>query len=161
VRLLPGGGYAHFAAFLAAYLLINTPAASLTAGAALRPDLAARFAPLMLRLGLGAGVLLAAASVWIADETNLPGSLVLLLAADAPAAGILAIRRGQLFGQQRLVAASSAVVAEPLARCAVGFALIPAVGPLGAAIGVVAGGYLALAVCLALTRRGAASAVAR
>lgn len=152
VRVLPSGHYAQFAAFLAAYLLINTPAASLTAGASLRPDLAQRLRPIALWCGIGIGVLLAVTAPWLADAARLPVVLVWLLALDGPVAGLLALARGHLFGQHRLGAAATAIITEPAVRCAVGFALLPVFGTTGAAVGVVAGGYAALLACLLLRK---------
>jgi hypothetical protein len=152
VRWLPGGEYAQLAAFLAAYLLINTPAASLTAGASLRPDLAARMRPVALAAGCAVGVLLAVSAPWLATFARLPMALVVLLAVDAPVAGVLALARGHLFGQHRLGAAATAIVTEPAVRCAVGLALLPLAGTTGAAVGVVAGGYAAFGACLLLRR---------
>lgn len=155
VRVLPSGHYAQFAAFLAAYLLINTPAASLTAGASLRPDLAQRLRPIALWCGVGIGVLLAVTAPWLAGVARLPVALVWLLALDGPVAGLLALARGHLFGQHRLGAAATAIVTEPAVRCAVGFALLPVFGATGAATGVVAGGYAALLTCLLLRKSSA------
>ncbi|HZY75372.1 MAG TPA: glycosyltransferase family 39 protein [Jatrophihabitantaceae bacterium] len=152
VRVLPSGHYAQFAAFLAAYLLINTPAASLTAGASLRPDLAQRLRPIALWCGIGIGALLAVAAPWLADVARLPVALVWLLALDGPVAGLLALARGHLFGQHRLGAAATAIITEPAVRCAVGFALLPVFGTTGAAVGVIAGGYAALLACLLLRK---------
>lgn len=155
VRALPSGHYAQFASFLAAYLLINTPAASLTAGASLRPDLAHRLQPIALRLGFGIGAVLALFSPWLAGAARLPLVLILLLALDAPVAGVLALARGHLFGQHRLGAAATAIVSEPLVRCAVGLVLLPLAGTVGAAVGVLAGGYVALGVCVWLRQASA------
>lgn len=153
VRALPGPHYAQFAAFLAGYLLINTPAASLMAGASLRPELTRRMRPIALSVGVALGLGLAVCSPWLAEVARLPVSLVLLLALDAPLAGVLALTRGQLFGQQQLAAAATGITAEPAVRCAVGLALLPLLGVTGAAIAVVAGGYLAYLVCVLLGRQ--------
>ncbi|HEY3737795.1 MAG TPA: glycosyltransferase family 39 protein [Jatrophihabitans sp.] len=153
VRLLPGGAYAHLAVFVAAYLLVNTPAASLTAGASMRPDLTTRLVPLTLRLGVLIAAVLAVAAPLLGNQLNVPASLVLLLAVDAVAAGPLAVLRGSLFGRHRMSGALLGIVSEPAVRCAVGLALIGPLGAVGAATGVVCGGYAALALCALYSHR--------
>lgn len=153
VRALPGPQYAQFAAFLAGYLLINTPAASLMAGASLRPELTRRMRPIALSIGVLLGIGMAVSAPWLAGVARLPVPLVLLLALDAPLAGVLALTRGQLFGQQRLAAAATGITTEPAVRCAIGLALLPLLGVTGAAIAVVAGGYAAYLVCVLLGRQ--------
>ena len=157
-HLLDARPYAQFSAFLAAYLLINTPAASLTAGASLRPELVRKLRTPMLWIGLGVGVTLAVAAPALSGPSGLPVPLLLLLAADAPVAGVLAVVRGGLFGQQRLFAAAAGMVSEPVARCAFGLALVPVAGLTGAATGVIIGSYVSLALCLLLNRRRSVAA---
>jgi hypothetical protein len=86
-RVLAPGAFAELAAFLALYLLIHVPAGSLSAGSALRPELAARARRRVLALGAAAGAALALLAFPLAGPLQLPPGLLLAAAAWAPTAG--------------------------------------------------------------------------
>jgi uncharacterized membrane protein/O-antigen/teichoic acid export membrane protein len=145
-RLLAPGAFAHLASFLALYLLVHVPAASLSAGSALTPALADRLRRRVLGAGLGIGGLVAVASVPLSALLHLPLAMVLLLAAAAPTAGLIALDRGRLYGVGAPRRAALSLVAEPVVRLTAGVALGVLLGEAGAAAGVVMAGWAALAV---------------
>lgn len=146
-RVLPHDQYADVVAFLAVYLLIHVPAAALATAGALDPS----------RLhGQRRPITWAAAAVAMATALSagpvggllaLPTTLVLLLAAAIPGAALLGLERGLAYGRQRHRTLARSLVAEPAARVVLGVGLAASMGPAGAAIGTVVGGYAALAVC--------------
>jgi hypothetical protein len=68
-------------------------------------------------------------------------------------AGLLALERGVLYGSGRHGWVASTLISEPLVRIGVGLGLTVAIGVVGAAVGVVAGGYVALAVAVGARRK--------
>jgi O-antigen/teichoic acid export membrane protein len=155
-RLLAPGAFADLAAFLALYLVIHVPTASLSAGSALRPEMADQARRRVLLGGLGAGAALAAAAVPLAAVLHVPVAMLFALAAATPASGLLALERGRLYGLGRTRRAAASLLAEPVVRLAAGVALGAAAGAAGAAAGVVLAGWAALAV--AHVRDGARAA---
>ncbi|MEA2359311.1 MAG: mannosyltransferase [Solirubrobacteraceae bacterium] len=145
-RLLAPGAFADLSAFLALYLLVHVPAASLSAGSALTPALADALRRRALLLGAAVGIGLAAASVPLAGLLHVPVAMILVLAAAAPTAGLLALERGRLYGLGRSRRAAGSLLAEPAVRLGAGVALGAALGPVGAAAAVVLAGWTALAV---------------
>lgn len=143
-RMLLPTGYATFVAFLAGYVLVHTVASSVTAAVAHDPRLAERLFRRALTVGLAVGVALAAAAPVLAPAVGLPVPMLLLLGAAAPSAPLLALARGRLYGMQRIGGTVATLCVEPLVRGLLGLALVPVVGPTGAAVAVVAGGYGAL-----------------
>jgi len=145
-RLLMPGAFAHLASFLALYLLVHVPAASLSAGSALTPDLADALRRRVLLVGGAVALVAAAASVPLGALLNLPVGMVLALAAAAPTAGLIALDRGRLYGLGAPRRAALSLLAEPVVRLTAGVALGAALGATGAAAGVVLAGWAALAV---------------
>lgn len=146
VRLLPPGEYATLAAFLALYLLAHVFAGSLSAGSALSPALTHAARPRLWKIGFVVSLVLVAGSEPIAAIVGLPTGVVLALAVAAPAAGVLAVERGRLYGSasyRRLVAS---IGAEPVVRLTLALALAVVGGVRGAATGVAVAGWVALAV---------------
>ncbi|HEY1539672.1 MAG TPA: hypothetical protein VGF63_09765, partial [Solirubrobacteraceae bacterium] len=156
-RLLAPGPFAQLVAFLALYLLIHVPASSLSAGSALTPALAARGRRRALTWGLGGGAVLAAAAVPLADVAGVPVSLLLILATVVPLAPWLALERGRLYGGERHGRLAASLAAEPVVRLALGLPLAAGLGAVGGAVGVVLGGWAALAVAGFVRREDRAS----
>jgi O-antigen/teichoic acid export membrane protein len=145
-RLLAPGAFADLSAFLALYLLVHVPAASLSAGSALSPALADALRGRALGVGAAVGAALALGSLPMAAVLHLPVAMVLALAAAAPTAGLLALERGRLYGLGRPRRAAASLLAEPAVRLGAGVALGALLGPAGAAAGVTLAGWAALAV---------------
>jgi hypothetical protein len=145
-RVLAPGAFAQLAAFLGLYLVIHVPAASLSAGSALDPRVAAATRRRVFTLGCSAGLVLAAAALPLARLLDVPVTLLLAAAASAPTAGLIALDRGRLYGLGRHSRAVGSLLAEPAVRLGLGVALAAVAGPAGAALGVVAAGWAALAV---------------
>jgi O-antigen/teichoic acid export membrane protein len=145
-RLLAPGAFADLSAFLALYLVIHVPTASLSAGSALRPALADRARRRVALLGAGTGALIAGAAVPAGAALHVPAALLLALAAAAPTAGLLALERGRLYGLGRTRRAAASLLVEPAVRLSAGVALGALAGPAGAAAGVVLAGWAALGV---------------
>lgn len=142
-RLLEPRDFAQLTAFLSLYLLVHLPTGSLSAGGALDPDHART---LRRRIATSGLVVFAAAlvlAVPLAHLLRLPVVVVLVLAATVPAAGMLALERGSLYGQGGHRRAAASLVTEPLARLSVGVALAAWLGATGGALGVVLAGYAA------------------
>ena len=156
-HLLAPGGFAELAVFLALFLLVYVPARSLSAGAALTPELAAEARARTIRVGLVCAAAIAAAGVPLSAQLGLAPELVLLLAATPPLAGVLELERGRLYGERRHGRVAASLLAEPGVRLTAGVALALAAGPLGAGLGAVLGSVAALGVA----RVGAARAQAR
>ena len=145
-RILPSRGFAELAAFVALLTALHLPGAGLAAAGALRGQRRGRLARQALGGGVAVGALLAVAAGPVAGALGLPAGYVLALAGAAPAAGLLGLRRGMAYGARDERAVVSSLLAEPAARLGLGIGLAVTVGPLGAAWGAVAGGWLALAV---------------
>ena len=148
-RLLMPAAFAHLASFLALYLLVHVPAASLSAGSALTPQLADSIRRRVVATGGAVGIVLAAGCVPIAAFLNLPVAMLLALAAAAPTAGLIALDRGRLYGLGAPRRAAMSLLAEPVVRLTAGVALGALLGATGAAAGVVLAGWAALAVARA------------
>jgi hypothetical protein len=145
-RLLMPAAFAHLASFLALYLLVHVPAASLSAGSALTPELADSIRRRVIAIGGAVGIVLAVGCVPIAALLNLPVAMLLALAAAAPTAGLIALDRGRLYGLGAPRRAAFSLLAEPVVRLTAGVALGALLGAAGAAAGVVLAGWAALAV---------------
>jgi hypothetical protein len=147
-RVLAPGAFADLAAFLALYLLIHVPAASLSAGSAMAPELAAAARRRALAAGGAVGGALVVLSVPLAALLHVPVGILLAAAVAAPTAGLIALERGRLYGLQRHRRAVASLLAEPAVRLAIGVALAALAGPVGGALAVVAAGWAALLVAL-------------
>lgn len=152
-RMLPPEGFAVLVAFLALYLLIHVPASSLSAGSALEPTSATRHRWRVAGLGAAIGVGLIAAAGPVSAITDLPPALVVAAAAALPGAGVLAMERGRLYGRRSHGRVVASLLAEPAVRLTVAVALALTAGALGASLGVVLAGYVALAVASSGPRR--------
>jgi hypothetical protein len=156
-RLLAPGPFAQLVAFLALYLLIHVPASSLSAGSALSATLAARTRRRALAWGLGGGVLLAGAAVPLSAAAGVSVALLLVLATVVPLAPWLALERGRLYGAARHGRVAASLAVEPLLRLALGLPLAAGLGAVGGAVGVVLGGWAALAVARSASASASAS----
>jgi 4-amino-4-deoxy-L-arabinose transferase-like glycosyltransferase len=154
-RILPPGEFAMLAAFLAVYLLVHVPSASLGAGAALEPSRADSVARRLAGVGAAAGVVLMVLAAPVGGALNLTLPMVVALAFALPAAGALGLRRGALYGTAQTATVATSLAAEPLVRLGLGVPLLILVGPVGGAVAVVAGGWAGLALT-----RGASSVAA-
>ncbi|MGZ4277444.1 MAG: glycosyltransferase family 39 protein, partial [Solirubrobacteraceae bacterium] len=159
-RLLAPAAFSDLAAFLALYLVVHVPTASLSAGSALTPALADVLRGRVLRIGGAAGVVLAVLCVPLGAALHVPATMILALAAAAPTAGLLALERGRLYGLDRSRRATASLAAEPIVRLTAGVALGALFGPAGAAAGVTLAGWSALAVARAPRTTGDAAAAA-
>jgi len=157
-RVLLPGDYAAFVAFVAGYVLIHTVASSVTPAVALDPGLQQRLFTRALCAGVAAGGVLAVTSTVLAPLLGLPVMMVILLGVTAPCATMLALARGRLYGTQRIGGTVATLCTEPMIRGLLGFALVPALGAIGAAAAVVAASFAALGVA-ALTGRSASAEV--
>ena len=146
-RVLDPGDYSQVVAFLAIYVLLHVPAAAFSAAGALAPDRVDRLVPRLAVIGAGTAIALTATSGWISDATGFDRPLVLGLAAAAPAAALLGVRRGIAYGHEQLGRVTASLVTEPAVRLGVGVVLAAIAGPAGAVAGTVLAGYAALAVC--------------
>jgi hypothetical protein len=146
-RVLDPGDYSKVVAFLAVYVLMHVPAAAFSAAGALAPDRVDRLVPRLGAVGAAVAIALAATSGWIADLSGVDRPLVLGVAAAAPAAALLGIRRGVAYGHEQLGRVTTSLVTEPAVRLGVGVVLAAVAGPVGAVVGTVLAGYAALAVC--------------
>jgi O-antigen/teichoic acid export membrane protein len=145
-RLLQPRGFAQLAAFLGLYLLVHVPASSLSAASALDPALARERRRRAVQIGLAGAVLLAVLVFPLSGLAHVPAGMLLALAAAIPAAGWLALERGRLYGAEEHGRAAASLAIEPVIRLAVGVPLMLAVGAVGGAAAVVAGGFAALLV---------------
>ncbi|MEA2294985.1 MAG: hypothetical protein QOE86_2624, partial [Solirubrobacteraceae bacterium] len=145
-RVLAPGAFADLAGFLALYLLVHVPAASLSAGSAMAPEIAAAARRRALAAGCAAGAGLAVVSLPLSALLHVPALMLLAAALAAPSAGLLALDRGRLYGLHRHRRAVASLLAEPAVRLAVGIALAALAGPVGGALAVVAAGWAALLV---------------
>ena len=145
-RLLEPRGFAQLAAFLGLYLLVHIPASSLSAATALDPALARGRRRRALQVGLGGALLVALLAFPLSGPAHVPPGMLLALAAAVPAAGLLALERGRLYGAEEHGRAAASLGIEPIVRMALGVPLMLAFGALGGAVAVVAGGFAALLV---------------
>jgi hypothetical protein len=145
-RLLAPGAFAELSAFLALYLLLHMPLASLSAGGALAPAAAAAARLRLWRVGAGVAVVIAALAVPLGILLNLPVALLLALAAAAPAAGPIALERGRLYGLGRGRGVVASLLTEPAVRLTLGVLLAVPLGAVGGAFGVAAAGWAGMAV---------------
>ncbi|MEX2539464.1 MAG: glycosyltransferase family 39 protein [Actinomycetota bacterium] len=146
VRLLSPDDYSHFAAFAALYLIVHVLTGSLSAGSAQSPSIVTELRPRLWKIGLATSLILVAASEPIGALIGLPGGLVLALALSAPAASLLAVERGRLYGVGAYRHVVITLVAEPLVRLSLGLVLAAIAGERGAATGIALGGWAALAI---------------
>jgi uncharacterized membrane protein len=158
-RALDPRGFSQLAAFLAMYLLVHVPASSLSAGSALRPEVTIQMRRRALAVGALVGLGVLAAAVPLAPVLDLPVGLLCVLAAAPPAAGLLALERGRLYGSGLLGRSVLSLMIEPAIRLTAGVALGFALGPTGGAIGVILAGYCALMVAVSGRRSGRTPAV--
>lgn len=144
-RILDAGAFAQLAVFLALFLVVHVPLSALSAGSAVTPAFARANRARAAGTGLLAGVLLASGAVVLGPLLDVDPLLLVVLAAGLPAAGWLALERGRLLGEGAHGRAVTSLVAEPVLRIALGLPLAGAFGAVGGAVGVIAGGWLALA----------------
>jgi hypothetical protein len=147
-HMLVPRAYADLVAFLALYLLLHLPAMSLSAVGAVDPAAVARARRYCGAGGICLGGALAALSQPLADVLDVAPAMILCLAIAAPGACLLGLERGRLYGSTRHGSVVATLLAEPAARLSFGAALAVVAGATGAAAGVVAGGYIALAAAL-------------
>jgi len=145
-RLLQPGEFAQLAGFLALYLLIHLPTASLSAGAALAPGTARQLRSRVLAVGCVIALVMAAAAAPLGAVLHLPAPLLIAAALTAPIAGLLALERGPLYAAGLHRRAAASLVVEPAIRLGLGLPLLIAAGAVGAAAGAVTAGAAALAV---------------
>ena len=146
-KILRADDYSEIVAFLSLYLLLHVPASALSAAGALAPHRVGSAHTSVLRVGLLAGLLIAMFSSPLGSALGLAPSLVLALAVAAPAAGLLGLERGLAYGHARHRSLVRSLMIEPAVRIVIGVGLMLAIGPAGAAIGAVLGGYAALWAC--------------
>ena len=146
-KILGADDYSDVVAFLSLYLLLHVPASALSAAGALAPHRVSEAHTIVLRVGLLAGLFIAMFSSPLGGALALPQTLVLALAVAAPAAGLLGLERGLAYGHGRNRSLVRSLMIEPAVRVVIGVVLTMAVGPAGAAIGTVLGGYAALWAC--------------
>lgn len=144
-RLLPAGSFGDLAAFVALLTALNLPGAGLAAAGALTPRQSRRLVRSTARAGVVAGAVLAVLTLPISAVVGIPVPYVLALAAAAPAAPLLGLRRGIAYGAADHRAVVRSLLAEPAARLVLGLGLGLLIGGVGAAWGAAAGGWLALA----------------
>jgi O-antigen/teichoic acid export membrane protein len=158
-RLLAPAAFAGLATFLALYLVLLMPSLGLSAGSSSAPHAAARIQRRAFVVGGVVAVGLLAASAPLGATLHLAAPLVALLGVALPLSAPLALARGRLYGETRPLAVTASLVAEPLVRLTAGIALMRSFGATGAATGVVAAGYSALAVAAIAARRGRRKAI--
>lgn len=153
-RILAPGDFARLTVFLGLYLVLSLPGTSLSAATALEPE---QRDHLLRRVQLGSvllSVVSAAVSPWLAPVLHLPVVMLLILAAAVPAAGLLALERGRLYGRQQHRRVVASLLAEPVVRLSAGVLLALWTGAAGGAGGVVLAAYVALEVARKRRRRG-------
>jgi O-antigen/teichoic acid export membrane protein len=147
-RLLAPGEYAEVVAFLSLYLAVHVPTAALTAAGAIDPVRTDGVRRAAVRIAVIAAAAVLVLSRPIGAVAGLPTAMVVALAIAMPGAAALGVARGRAYagGDIGLVATSLGV--EPVVRGVLGAVLMAVLGASGAAIAVVAGGYLAWWVCV-------------
>ncbi|MGY6502193.1 MAG: glycosyltransferase family 39 protein [Acidimicrobiales bacterium] len=158
-RILGPGEFAALAAFLAVYLLVHVPSASLGAGAALDPARTGSLVRRLMALGWAAAGITVVASSPIGRLANLDLPLVLALAIALPAASVLGLRRGVLYGHRRTGRVSASLAVEPAIRLALGLPLLLVAGAAGGAIAVTVGGWVGAAVATSADLRSPSAPV--
>lgn len=143
-RLLPAGSFGDLAAFVALLTALNLPGAGLAAAGALTPRRSARLVRSTARAGALAGLVLLLLALPVSALVGLPLPYVVALAAAAPAAPLLGLRRGVAYGASDHRAVVRSLLAEPVARLVLGLGLGLLLGGPGAAWGAAAGGWMAL-----------------
>jgi O-antigen/teichoic acid export membrane protein len=143
-HILAPGGFADMAAFLALYLVVHVPASSLTAGGALTPGVVPHARRRAIAGGCAVGAAVAVLAFPLAGVLGVPASMLLVLATAVPLAPWLALERGRLYGERDHTRVALSLGAEPALRLALGLPLLAAAGATGGALGVVAGGWVAL-----------------
>ncbi|MGH2807868.1 MAG: glycosyltransferase family 39 protein [Actinomycetota bacterium] len=154
-RVLAPADFAVLRAFLALYLLINVPAGSMSAATALEPEVARTARRKVLYMGLGIALAMIVAATPISVLVEIPVPLIVLLAVSFPAISSRALLRGRLWGVGHHRRGAASLVLDVVVRLALGTGLGLIWGPVGAAIGVVAGGYASL---LIVNDKGAVAA---
>ena len=152
-RVLAPRAFAELTTFLALYLLVNLPAASIAASASLAPDRAGHSRRPVAVASTSAGVAIALASPGLSPLLHLPVVLVVVLGFATPSAGPLALARGRLYGRFRHRRLVASMVAEPAVRLALGVGLAAATGAVGGAVAVTLAGYGALEVARRIPRQ--------
>lgn len=152
-RLLVPAEFARLSVFLGLYLVLSLPATSLSATTALAPARRDRLVARVATVGVATAVAVAALSPWIGAVLQLPVAMVLVLAAAVPAAGLLALERGRLYGRQDHFRVVVSLLAEPAVRLSIGTILAVLAGAVGAAAGVVLAAYVALEAARTRRRR--------
>lgn len=145
-RLLAPEVFTELAWFLALYLVLHIPLNSISASSALAPHDMIQALKRVRRIGRMIAGAFVAASVPLALVLDIPVAASLGLAASAPAAGLLALERGRLYGVGRHLRAVASLVTEPAVRLTAGVALAALFGVWGGVVGIVLAGYIALAV---------------
>jgi O-antigen/teichoic acid export membrane protein len=143
-RMFPAGAFGDLAAFVALLTALHLPGAGLAAAGALAGGGAARMVRSTTRAGIVASVGLAVLAVPLSALIGLPPPYVLALAAAAPVAPLLGLRRGQAYGASDHRSVVQSLLAEPAARLVLGLGVGLVAGAPGAAWGAAAGGWLAL-----------------
>lgn len=157
-HVLAPGDFTLLRAFLALYLVVHIPTGSISAGAALRPELGTSAGPRILGTALGISFAILICAVPLGNLVQIPVPMVIALAATVPAAGLLALKRGRLWGTGRHGRGAASLLVDAGGRFVLGVALGAFFGPLGAAVGVVLGGYAALALVSELRSPGVTAA---
>ncbi len=145
-RLLAPEIFTELARFLALYLVLHIPMNSISASSALAPQDALSAQRKVRRIGRWVGFGFLTAALPLAGALSIPIISSVGLAASAPAAGLLALERGRLYGVGRHGRAVASLVTEPLVRLSAGVALASVLGVFGGVVGIVLAGYIALAV---------------
>ena len=151
-RVLDPRGFARLSVFLSLYLVISLPSMSLTAATAIQPARRLSLVRKFAMASLVTAALVAVTAPLSAEALNLPVGMILVLALALPIMAPLAQGRGRLYGRyshRRLIAS---FLAEPAVRLTMGLACAAAIGEVGAASGVVLGGYAAREVARAPRR---------
>lgn len=146
-RLLDPGAYADAVTFLALYLVVNVPAAALTAAGAVDPTSARAARRTALPAAITAGIAIAALSTPLGAASGLGPAMVVVLAASLPGAALLGLARGEAYARHDVRAVTGSLLAEPMVRAGAGVMLMPLLGAAGAALAAVLGGYAAWWVC--------------
>ncbi len=157
-RILAPGAYAEVVTFLALYLVVNVPAAALSARRApsIRRELG-RCVAACCRSRVTVGVAVALLSGPIGAATGLPAMMIVILAAALPGAAALGLARGEAYARHDVRAVASSLIAEPVARAGLGLVLMLQFGASGAALAAVVGGYAAWWICARPIGRAQAS----